>query len=717
MLSRLLILIGLLVLSGSAAASVLDLPSTEKTAEWLNIVFNDDSILASMSSILNIGCLLFAGIMIGYTALTGVLNTAHEGDVMGKAYHSMWVPVRAVIALALLIPGPSGFSVAQYAVFGIAKAGAGLASSVWNVSLDQMDNKGTIYPPPSPISGERLAAAMLRNAGCLESLNRSHGEAVVWRDASTSQSGDAWRVSQRYTGSGTSLATLLSAALDGWDGATRMPVDVCGRVDLTFSRPDEEHVSDEPKKDYVYSVAQSLADLDAEVYQLARTIVNEDDIELSGDELRAMGAAYDRAVATALTDAVAALATAREADTNWSDEARELGFIGAGSFYLDIERLHAETFDFAAIEPTTAAPDPDNAENPDYRASMQRIASYLGARNTVNEYGDVVQASAQQDDDSIFAQLAQRVRASVRDASEGVDDPIAQLSAIGHGVISVVEVVGAGVFAADAAADAADSSLWLKLVPGAGAAGGAAASATEKLWTMFMFVGGLIIVAASMLAWYLPLIPWILWMLALAGWLVLVIEALVAAPVWAAAHSIPEGNSAVNNHARAGYMILLSLFMRPTLMLFGLFASFFVVILITKASLIAFIPAATSASGSNVVGVVSIVAYLVILASLMISIAHRAFGLIHEIPDKVLRYISGGVEQLGEASGEREGRAMLAGFMHRAERAGGRGMPRQPGGPGRGGNGGGDAPPQQNSVTVGRARRMQDQLSPAGGGK
>ena len=46
------------------------------------------------------------------------------------------------------------------------------------------------------------------------------------------------------------------------------------------------------------------------------------------------------------------------------------------------------------------------------------------------------------------------------------------------------------------------------------------------------------------LAYYLPAIPFIRWVSALVGWIILVVEALVAAPLWLCAHALPEGDGA-----------------------------------------------------------------------------------------------------------------------------------------------------------------------------
>jgi hypothetical protein len=98
-------------------------------------------------------------------------------------------------------------------------------------------------------------------------------------------------------------------------------------------------------------------------------------------------------------------------------------------------------------------------------------------------------------------------------------------------------------------------------------------------------------------------------------------------------------------------------------MLFGLFASMLLMIVMGKVLAVLFMPAVASVSANNMTGVFSIIAYIIILTNLMVSIAHRAYGLIHEVPDKVLRYIGAMQETLGEAGGEQTNRVVFAGAV------------------------------------------------------
>jgi len=61
---------------------------------------------------------------------------------------------------------------------------------------------------------------------------------------------------------------------------------------------------------------------------------------------------------------------------------------------------------------------------------------------------------------------------------------------------------------------------------------------------------------------------------------VLLIEAAIAAPVWAANHVMPEAS-------KNGYMVMAFLFLRPTLMIFAFFISMIVMIGIGKVAMFA----------------------------------------------------------------------------------------------------------------------------------
>jgi hypothetical protein len=89
-----------------------------------------------------------------------------------------------------------------------------------------------------------------------------------------------------------------------------------------------------------------------------------------------------------------------------------------------------------------------------------------------------------------------------------------------------------------------------------------------------MLLMGLLIPGLT-IAFVLPMIPWVMWMAGVMGWLILVCEAVIAVPLWMLAHMTMQGEG-LHGRANEGYALLFNVLFRPTLMLFGLFLGYFI---------------------------------------------------------------------------------------------------------------------------------------------
>lgn len=57
---------------------------------------------------LNAGILVLAGILLFYTLVAGTLSTAHDGEMLGKRWSSMWVPLHTALGAAAIMPSIGG---------------------------------------------------------------------------------------------------------------------------------------------------------------------------------------------------------------------------------------------------------------------------------------------------------------------------------------------------------------------------------------------------------------------------------------------------------------------------------------------------------------------------------------------------------------------------------------------------------------------------------
>ena len=77
------------------------------------------------------------------------------------------------------------------------------------------------------------------------------------------------------------------------------------------------------------------------------------------------------------------------------------------------------------------------------------------------------------------------------------------------------------------------------------------------------------------IAYVLPMIPWVMWMAGVCGWIILVCEAMIAVPLWMLAH-MTVGGDGLHGRATEGWSLLFNVMFRPTLMVIGLFLGYFV---------------------------------------------------------------------------------------------------------------------------------------------
>lgn len=150
-----------------------------------------------------------------------------------------------------------------------------------------------------------------------------------------------------------------------------------------------------------------------------------------------------------------------------------------------------------------------------------------------------------------------------------------------------------------------------------------------------------------------PLTPFILFWAGKMVWLLLVIEAMVAAPIMALGIVYPEGHK-VFGKAQSGIQMMVGLLFRPVLMIIGLIAGITLTYVVIHFSaegfhaiasqLVNFIPDEKSyAKGAFVL-------LLTFLYASFIGIAfHKCFSMIYLVPDKVLQWIG---HQAGDRAGE-----------------------------------------------------------------
>lgn len=162
----------------------------------------------------------------------------------------------------------------------------------------------------------------------------------------------------------------------------------------------------------------------------------------------------------------------------------------------------------------------------------------------------------------------------------------------------------------------------------------------------FMGLCGVLLIAGIVHAYILPMMPYIHFSMFVMSMVIFVVEAMIAAPLWAFIHIKLNGQELIGHEQRTGYMLIFNLFLRAPLGMFGLFLSlsiFDVMIFFLK---LTFYPAvysgqdmtAATSAGSNNLGLIGTVVMLFMMTYLHFIIAMRSFELISELPNRVAKW-------------------------------------------------------------------------------
>ena len=155
-------------------------------------------------------------------------------------------------------------------------------------------------------------------------------------------------------------------------------------------------------------------------------------------------------------------------------------------------------------------------------------------------------------------------------------------------------------------------------------------------------------------AYVLPMIPYIHFTMFILSMIIFVVEAMIAAPLWAFVHIRLDGQEFVDQRQSTGYMLMFNLFLRAPLAMFGYFLSFAVFNAIVYFLAITFYPAVASTTGYNSgsssggAGFVGTLVMLGMLAFLHYTLALRSFALMGEIPNRVSKWFGANAGDQGE---------------------------------------------------------------------
>lgn len=581
----------------------------------------EPGLFSAMFTIFNAGIMAVAALWFAWTAMAAVAQTAHDGEFLGKRFSSLWMPIRVVLGATAIVPIVNGFNLAQVVMMWGALTGVTIADNTWGAVAHGLGQGVFAVGEQHPQATAKAESMnnMLRLLTCTKGLTADgnlDGEQVFTGYVYLSGGGTKYEFGKLENG-------------------RRMPV--CGT--MTAKTPAEASA--------VYSIANSTLGPIAE-----RIVAGETSID-TGSAVKAALGEYQKFLDERLKAAIAANGTDKVL-ARLQEPGR---WIEAGAWYQTVSTISRQNM--AQAEPTVAV-----SMNP---AIESFLSGFTGATTA-----DAMDSLEIKQSDNSAKDGMQAAFESMKDAHDANSwwSPTGQNLTVGFvrwlnddnskNPMLVVKDIGDYMIVSG---EALLTAYATAVVAVKGASSGWVTSAADQLATAGLFswkgaaaalldlsdkwVSGLVmflIMTGGILAVYIPFVPFIQWVAAVIQYLIIVLEAMVSAPLWAMVHMDTDGEG-LGQRTTYGYLFLLNVLFRPVLMIFGFIGAGVIMWLagglVNDLFAFAVFNANTGGDGQATFGLVSFCFVVVVYVSIMLMLVNGTFNLVHTLPDKVLNWVGG----------------------------------------------------------------------------
>lgn len=653
-------------------------------------------LLGTLFHVFNIGILIVAGVFLIWSTGQVILNTGHEGSFMGRQQKPGWVVTRTVLGIGVMVPSfTTGYSMIQVFVMWVVLHGVGFANTAWNKALDYIQAGGVVFAEPgSDISkAVNLAGTILEAQVCMyyhEAYEKDRQQKAQSGELDEPGAGDFFKAFRPVPDS--TLMTISFPSERGNEDAG------CGKFfwgqqqsgTLTSLIPN--FLGGASAQEIGGSIGQMISN-DQYAYNGLIAVINATrdsakyyavdpgyiSASVIKDRTKAaiVGAA---ATWTNITTPARSSGGFESALNSFFDTARKNGWLFAGSYYYTLTSLQRHVNDATSVSLDIRTPVKgfvntgrgnyiDFSETPLINSTLfadgleEIVFAYQDAANAVKAAKGLAEDTVRAAKD-----LPPRVEFNIADIAGAVTillsvtwgligpilmainyvlysfvvmggDPILKMQHIGNvlmGVIITVWIAGTLLM------------FVLGLVANLFASISSLGYALFDAMMMFLpIIMGLLVttfVQGCILAIYIPMVPFIIFTFTAIGWFIAVIEAMIAAPLVALGMTHPEGHDMMGKSEQA-LMLLLNVFLRPILMIIGLIGgmilSYVALTILDKGFIIIL--------RQYFKGLFAFMATFSIYCGLAMTLVHVCYGLIYQIPDRVMRWIGLQTEAGGQA--------------------------------------------------------------------
>lgn len=619
------------------------------------------------------GCLVLVAILFIYNLLTDTANTANSGKMLaGRGQNLTWSVLRNVIGIALLIP-IKGIAVAQMIFIWIAVQGLMLANSVYEkMNWLELDNENLAYV--SNIQGDLYKSYKVATMAhvCLEAakstgvINSFSGKPLDFNLSITkgSQSGDYKNFNYNFgTKADPKLCGQLTVGFPKVKESNLINNDTLSNI-TKFSLINAQEVSSKIQGIHISAMDDLIQN---KAKQTALLILkNEQSEKLNNEVLNKTIkdlASYEEKIK-------AVFGEVSKIDTKAKKEMTKQGIAAAGSWIWALSNTQTTLTNI--LNDTPKVTSSFNNEANEAKSCAGWFSSFQAECITTKKLNDISPTIKSNIDKTLFTlssidkeisnnfnksnpALAKAAKAEAKEdgvidkilsAFDGLDitkkfttdrtsetNPLVAQQAVGAWILGIAQ------------------SIFAVLVTGAAipVLGDSFIGATLAFLPFVLSV----IVAAMVIVFYLPMLPFIIWIGNLIGWIVMLFQAMLGIPIWLVSFMRNDSDGFVGKTGQ-GYLLILEGFLRPSLMIFALYFAFYLLVPVTKIVNFFFL-FVTNSIYSNISSFFAVCYYIftiVIYAVLLNKIMVILFNLIESIPDKILTWIGSNVNSIMSNAGK-----------------------------------------------------------------
>ena len=656
--------------------------------------------LNAMFSTYSTAMLVLAGFLVMYHLLVIVAGTAHEGKFGGRMMNQVWAPIRLVAAIGMLVP-LGGLNSGQYMVVQTAKMGSALASNVWmNFANSYAANTGAYVMFPTMPAISDFANETLHMLVCEAGVN-SLGSDGGMGPAQFYLKREGWWTSGKTIGLSFNYVNNLTTndIKDEVCGRIEMadPDYSAGGESFSYLALDNGmNANDTLRRDIMLAhknAIENMIAMGSPLQELAKKLFDSANGSVSNYVLTSSDIAqFNTAVANYRSDLragiVNAILTSKAiAGLNMANQAMARGWVSASVWFNEIAKSNGMIMYYANYRPAATAKLDVPLENKYLNilaTAIEKSDEALKALPSIATNGSVKFDLAEPDSAMTFSENGQgasmfeffmntfqnNILKAIGNNTGNTNDeasapcggpscvaapfklntgnPLGELSALGHRMItftldSVNKLTACQRNAANEIKTSSnkDDSTYSMKFSGARSACSGTDGWVNPTYFIIQSVVGTMLMAGITLAFILPMIPFIRFMFGIMAWILSLLETVVAIPVVALAHIKMEGEGLAGPMARTAYLLLLQLFLRPTLMVFGLILALLIFNLMIVALNEFYTQAVRSIEAGGPTAALGGVVYTVMYGVLAYAMANASFKAIDLIPNQCLQWIGG----------------------------------------------------------------------------